>query len=51
MMLVAPVKGKSFGTFLAPFGSHMRTREYRRCSMCIDFSGESQQDGSGISWL
>jgi len=42
--------GNPFGTFLAPFGSLMRTHESRWCSMGIDFSGESQQDGSGISW-
>jgi hypothetical protein len=40
-----------FGTFLAPFGPPMRTNDHRWFSMVVDFSGESQQDGSGISWL
>jgi hypothetical protein len=43
--------GNSFGTFLAPFGLPMRTDDHRWFSMDIDFSGESQQNGSGISWL
>ncbi len=43
--------GNPFGTFLAPFGSLMRTHESRWCSMGIVFSGESQQDGSGIKRL
>ena len=33
---------KSFGTFLAPLESLMRTPESRRRPMCVDFSGESQ---------
>ena len=42
---------KSLGTFLAPFGYPMRTHGYRWVPIGIDFSGESQQDGSGIKRL
>ena len=43
--------GNPFGTFWAPFELRTRTHESRRCSMGIDLSGESQQDGSGIKRL
>jgi hypothetical protein len=43
--------GNPFGTFWAPFEVRMRTHESRWCLMGIDFSGESQQDGSGIERL
>jgi len=40
-----------FGIFLAPFGVLIDIEGYRWCSMRIDFSGESQQDRSGINCL
>jgi hypothetical protein len=39
----------AYGTYLAPFGYPPSTNEYRRCPMCIDFSGESHQGGSGTA--
>jgi hypothetical protein len=42
---------KSFGTFLAPFGPSV-VIDGRRWSLMVGvFTGESRQDGSGISWL
>jgi hypothetical protein len=32
-------------------GLSMRTHDQRWFSIVVDLSGESQQDGSGISWL
>jgi hypothetical protein len=40
--------GSPSGTFLASFGVLISTDRYRWCFMGIDFSGECQQDGSGI---